>query len=206
MIQKERIKALNERGIRKGKYVLYWMQASQRTEYNHALEYAILKANELFQPIVVFFGITDHYPEGNERHYSFMLEGLREVKRCLEKRCIRMVIQHRSPEVGIVAIAKGASVVIVDRGYLNIQKAWRNDAAQHLKCPLIQVESDVIVPVEEASPKEEYAAATLRPKIHKKLNHFLAPLKEKDPLIDSPSLDLTSFNLEDLDRAILKLR
>jgi len=206
MIQKERIKALNETGIRKGKYVLYWMQASQRTEYNHALEYAILKANELFQPIVVFFGITDHFPEGHERHYFFMLEGLREVKRSLEKRGIRMVIQHRSPEIGIVPIAKEASLVVVDRGYLKIQKAWRNDAAQHLKCPLIQVESDVIVPIEEASPKEEYAAATLRPKIHKKLNHFLVPLKENDPFTDSPSLDLEFFDLEDIDRAILKLR
>jgi deoxyribodipyrimidine photo-lyase len=206
MIQKERIKALNENAIRKGKYVLYWMQASQRTEYNHALEYAILKANEYHQPIVVFFGITDHFPEGNERHYSFMLEGLREAKRSLEKRGIRMVIQHRSPEIGIVPIAKEASLVVVDRGYLRIQKAWRNDAAQRLKCPLIQVESDVIVPVEEASPKEEYAAATLRPKIHKKLNHFFIPLKENDPVTDSPSLDLNSFDLEDIERAILRLR
>ena len=49
MIQKERIKALNKKGMKKGAYVLYWMQASQRTEYNHALEFAILKANELRQ-------------------------------------------------------------------------------------------------------------------------------------------------------------
>jgi deoxyribodipyrimidine photo-lyase len=47
MIQKERIKSLNRNSIREGAYVLYWMQASQRTEYNHALEFAILKANEL---------------------------------------------------------------------------------------------------------------------------------------------------------------
>ena len=86
MIQKERIKALNKKGIKKGAYVLYWMQASQRAEYNHALEYAILKANELRQPIIVFFGITDHFPEANERHYTFMLEGLKEVKQSLEKR------------------------------------------------------------------------------------------------------------------------
>jgi deoxyribodipyrimidine photo-lyase len=46
-IQKERIKALNRKEIRKGGYVLYWMQASHRVEYNHALEFAILKANEL---------------------------------------------------------------------------------------------------------------------------------------------------------------
>lgn len=50
MIQKERIKLLNQKGINKGKYVLYWMQASQRTEYNHALECGIFKANELRQP------------------------------------------------------------------------------------------------------------------------------------------------------------
>ena len=54
MIQKERIRALNEGRVQKGKYVLYWMQASQRAECNHALEFAILKANELRQPLIVF--------------------------------------------------------------------------------------------------------------------------------------------------------
>jgi hypothetical protein len=55
MIQQERIKALNKKEVKKGAYVLYWMQASQRAEYNHALEFAILKANELRQPLIVFF-------------------------------------------------------------------------------------------------------------------------------------------------------
>ena len=86
MIQKERIKALNKKEVKKGAYVLYWMQASQRVEYNHALEYAILKANELRRPLIVFFGITDHFPEANERHYTFMLEGLKEVKQSLRKK------------------------------------------------------------------------------------------------------------------------
>jgi deoxyribodipyrimidine photo-lyase len=73
MIQKERVRLLNGKSVRKRKYVLYWMQASQRAEYNHALEFAILKANELRQPLIVFFGITDQFPEANERHYTFML-------------------------------------------------------------------------------------------------------------------------------------
>jgi hypothetical protein len=38
MVQKERIKALNKKEMKKGAYVLYWMQGSQRSEYNHALE------------------------------------------------------------------------------------------------------------------------------------------------------------------------
>jgi len=143
MIQKERLKALNEKGINKGDYVLYWMQASQRAEYNHALEYTILKANELRQPLIVFFGITDHFPEGNERHYTFMLEGLRKVKQSLEKRSIQMVILHKSPELGAVQLAKRASLAVVDRGYLRIQRQWREYTANRINCPLIQVESDV---------------------------------------------------------------
>ncbi len=206
MIQKERVKALNNRGIEGGAYVLYWMQASQRAEYNHALEYAILKANELRQPTIVFFGITNYFPEGNERHYTFMVEGLREVKRSLEKRGIQMVVLHQSPELGAIQLAKRASLAVVDRGYLRIQREWRNSAARQMDCPLIQVESDVIIPVEESSSKEEYAAATLRPKINRKLNHFLLPLKQNDPAVESLSLEFDSFDIEDIGRTISGLR
>jgi deoxyribodipyrimidine photo-lyase len=206
MIQKERITYLNRKSIRKGAYILYWMQASQRAEYNHALEYTIMKANELRQPVLVFFGITDHFPEGNERHYTFMLEGLREVKGSLEKRGIQMVILHESPELGAVQLAKRASLAIVDRGYLKIQREWRNYAANQIDCPLIQVESDVVVPVEEASPKEEYTAATLRSKIHKKLSYFLVPLKQRDPAVDPFSLDFESFDIENIGKVISRLR
>lgn len=206
VIQQERIKVLNNKEVKKGAYVLYWMQASQRVEYNHALEYAISKGNEFHQPIVVFFGITDHFPEANERHYTFMLEGLRELEQSLEKRGIRMVILHKSPEIGAIQLAKGASLAVVDRGYLKIQKAWRSDAATKMNCPLIQVETDVIVPVEETSLKEEYAAATIRSKIHKKLSHFLVPLKQSEPAVDSLSLDFNCFDLSDVDEAISKLQ
>jgi deoxyribodipyrimidine photo-lyase len=76
MIQKERIEKINMGRLRKGRYVLYWMQAAQRAEYNHALEYAVLRANQLKLPLVVVFGITDAYPEANLRHYTFMLNWL----------------------------------------------------------------------------------------------------------------------------------
>lgn len=38
----ERIKHLNDKKVNlKGKYVAYWIQSSQRSICNHALEYAI---------------------------------------------------------------------------------------------------------------------------------------------------------------------
>ncbi len=206
MIQKERIKPLNQKWIKKGSYVLYWMQASQRAMYNHALEFSILKANELRKPLVVFFGITDHFPEANLRHYAFMLEGLKEVRKGLRDRGIQMVIRHQSPELGALQMAKKASLVVVDRGYLRIQRQWRDYVAKRIEAPLIQVESDVIVPVEEASSKEEYTAATLRPKIYKKLPFFLIPLDEQEPELSSLSMEFSSFEIEDVEEALSKLQ
>ncbi len=126
MIQPQRIKILNQKSLHHRKFVLYWMQASQRTEYNHALEYAIQQANELNKPLVVCFGIMDHFPEANERHYYFMLEGLKEVQTALQERNIKMVIRHQSPEIGVAELSRQADLVVVDRGYLKIQRAWRS--------------------------------------------------------------------------------
>jgi deoxyribodipyrimidine photo-lyase len=78
-VQDSRIQRLNEAELKKGRYVLYWMQQSQRAECNHALAYAVQQANALGQGVLVVFGMMDGYPEANLRHYRFMLEGLRET-------------------------------------------------------------------------------------------------------------------------------
>jgi deoxyribodipyrimidine photo-lyase len=206
MIQEERISKLNGHKIRKGRYVVYWMQASQRARYNHALEYAAMLANESGLPLLVFFGVTDSFPEANERHYRFMLEGLKDTKAALRARGVGMLVLHRSPERGVVDISGEASMVVTDRGYLRIQREWRDYAARRLGCPLIQVESDVVVPVEAASTKEEYAAATIRSKINTKLERYLVPLKARR--VKKPSLDLArgSFGIEDTEAALSRLR
>ncbi len=205
MIQNERVRALNSKSIRQGRYVLYWIQASVRAEYNHALEYAVREANELNQPLLVFFSITETFPEANERHYYFMLEGLREAQLMLRKRGIQLVIWKRSPELGVAELAKDASLVVVDGGYLRIQRAWRDSAAERIGCSLVQVESNAVVPVEEASPKEEYSAATLRPKIARKLDYYLLPLEETSPQVDSLGLDIESFDVSDVEEAVSRL-
>lgn len=69
------------------------MQQSSRAEYSHALGYAILRANDLGQPLLVVFGLMDDYPEANLRHYRFMLEGLKETKESLAGRGIKMIVR-----------------------------------------------------------------------------------------------------------------
>ncbi len=205
MISEERIKKLNRKEMRNGRYVLYWMQTSHRTKYNQALEYTVSEANKMNKPVVVYFGITEDFPEANARHYYFMLEGLSEVQSSLKEKGIKMVVRRNSPELGAIELSKNASLAVVDRGYLRSQKKSRSYVAQTIDCPLVQVESDVVVPVEAVSPKEEYSAATFRPKIKKKLRSYLRPLKEKRPKVDARQLDIDSYNIEDPKKAILSL-
>ncbi len=186
--------------------MVYWMQASQRTQYNHSLEYAIYQANKLKKPLVVYFGLTDGYPEANRRHYYFLLEGLKEVKASLEERGIQMVALHRSPEQGALEMAESSSLMVTDRGYLDIQRKWRDYVVQHIECPLIQVESEVVVPVETASDKEEYSAATIRKKIKRNLERFMVPVKSQSLLKDSLDMEFSSFSLENVKKVLSKLK
>ena len=125
MIQPERITVLHAGRQAPGAYVLYWMQAAQRAEYNHALEYAIERANEVHKPLVVFFGISDRFPEANLRHYRFMLEGLPEVRAALEQRGILFVCRHVAPPQGALELSRDAVMTVVDGGYLAVQQQWR---------------------------------------------------------------------------------
>src|SRR4051812_136211 len=100
------------------------MQASQRAHFNHALEFAIARANELGMPVLVCFGLTDGYPEANERHYAFMLEGLADVLQSLKRRGIKFVVKHGDPPDVVLHYTKRAALVVCDRGYLRHQRRW----------------------------------------------------------------------------------
>ncbi len=193
-IHHSRIQVLNDIDLRKGDFVLYWMQQSQREECNHALEYAIQQANKMDQAVLVVFGLMDDYPEANLRHYTFMLEGLQETQQSLYKRGIKMIVQKGQPADIALAAGQRASLIVCDRGYLRHQRKWRKAVARKAKCRVVQVESDVLVPVEVVSGKAEYAARTIRPKIHKHLKQYLSEFKPTE--IKKPSLNLQVSGLD----------
>lgn len=177
MIQATRIHLLNNNPEQQNHYVLYWMQQSQRVEYNHALEHAVIEANRLHLPLIVLFCLVPDFPDAQYRHYVFMVQGLIEVKKSLYERGISMYLMYGEPEQSVVSLALDAALIVTDRGYLRIQRQWRTAIASRVKCLMVEVESDCIVPVEVASPKEQYSAGTIRPKISRILREFLVPVK-----------------------------
>ena len=152
-----RIKSLNDKPInKKSDRIIYWMQRSVRTEYNHALEYAIQMSNDLKKDLLVVFSLDTKYPEANERSFYFLLESLKDVKQNLEKSRIKFIVLDSSPIIKkLLDIGKDASCIITDRAYLSGLINIRSELAQKTSVRVIQVESDVVIPVETASNKED---------------------------------------------------
>lgn len=200
-IEPERIRRRNEAPAKSGDYVLYWMQQSQRAEFNPALEFAIDQANELGLPVVVGFGLTTNVPEAPAHAYPFMIEGLREVERQLAERKIPLIVRTGSPPNVALELATRAALLVCDRGYLRWQREWRWALEGRADCPVLEVEGDVVVPIESVSTKAEYAARTIRPKIRRQMTEFLKPLSPRTPR-QTIDLDVEGLDLGDLDKVL----
>lgn len=186
-----------------GVHVLYWMQASGRAEHNDALEYAVQTANDHAVPLHVVFGLTADYPQASARHHRFLLEGLADVSTALERRGIPFAVRSGEPVDVAVDAAAGAVEVVVDRGYLRHLVAWREELVARTSVPVWQVEGDVVVPVEVASDKREYAARTIRPKIERHREDFLVELTTTP--LDHTGEPLDGIDLTDIGGVLAEL-
>lgn len=199
MIEIERVQKLNDRPPRGGRFVLYWMQASQRSSANGALQYAIERARELDLPVLAAFGLTASFPEANARHLTFMLEGLAKTGRELAARGIRLAIRPSAPPDVVGELSVEAALTVTDVGYLRLQRQWRTAAAERCRSLLVAVEDEVIVPTGLVSAKEEWAARTIRPRIQRHLSRFLRPRDEQWPRRDSLPVSLPGPDLDPSD-------
>ncbi|MCB5251933.1 MAG: deoxyribodipyrimidine photo-lyase [Candidatus Cloacimonadaceae bacterium] len=169
---KDRILRYKASSKSSGSYVLYWMQQAQRIHCNPAFDYAVAKAQELKLGLIVCFVLSDEIPEANMRHYRFMLEALLEIAVGLAKRKIPFHVLLGKPTELIPRLGQKARLLVLDHGYLNWQRTWRDAifSSELLSdTELVQLDTEATIPVHLASDKEEYTAATLRRKLVAKL-------------------------------------
>lgn len=157
----------------KGHYVLYWMQSAQRTIDNHALDFAIRYANRLECPLHVGFVVMPDFPHANKRHFTFMLEGIAEVAEALHELGAKFEFVVGRPEHEILRWSEGAKSVIFDAGYNPFERSIRELLIDKMEKEIFIVDTNLVVPVHLAYPKEAYAAYAIRPSIMRKLDAFL---------------------------------
>lgn len=187
-----RIKVIQEVTNYNQHKILYWMQSAQRIHYNHALNHAIELANKHKKELHVMFNIIPSYQDANRRHYMFMLEGIKELERTFLELKIPFKVTFGLPDENISKHLNDDDILILDKAYLKQPRQWRNALYQRIKGKntIIEIDTELIVPVEIASSKMEYGAYTIRPKLHKLFDDF----NDDDtlPIYQGPYIQLNS--------------
>ena len=92
-----RLRACNGLSVREGgSYVLYWMIAYRRLEWNFALDRAVEWSERLRKPLVILEALRCGYCWANERIHSFILDGMADNARRLERSGVLHIIRIAS--------------------------------------------------------------------------------------------------------------
>ena len=184
MVDPKRVRIVKQGSIGSGS-VLYWMSRDQRVNDNWALLFAQELALERKVSLGVVFSLVPRFLNATSRQYGFMLKGLQEVENHLAELNIPFFLLIGSPEQELPAFLVKHHIggLVTDFDPLRIKQQWKKEVAAHIKSRIYEVDGRNIVPCWEASSKKEYAAYTLRPKIHRALPEFLKdfPLAQKHP-------------------------
>ncbi|XP_028409958.1 deoxyribodipyrimidine photo-lyase-like [Dendronephthya gigantea] len=167
--------------------IVYWMWRDQRVQDNWAMIYAQKIAMEHNMPLHVCFALPEKFREASIRQYGFMLKGLQEVEKELKKLNIsfHMLLGDPSTTVSKFISSYNIAGVVTDFSPLKETRSWLDQVVKTVPSDVAVFEVDAhnIVPCWEASPKLEYAARTIRPKITNQLPSFLT---EFPPCVKHP--------------------
>ncbi len=202
----ERVQLLNDKKENKSaKYVLYWMQVYKRVHDNHALDFAIEKANELNLPLVVYEGLKFYYPWASDRIHTFILEGVEqkrvEFKNLGATYVFYLQTDKDAPKQTVKKLAAKAALIVTDDFPCFIIPGHNKAIAEKTEIPVYTVDSNGIIPMSKFE-KEEYAAYTIRPKIKRLLDEYFVPLtirkiknRQSNVPVDCPDTEVIPQNL-----------
>lgn len=169
-----RVRLLKE-GSEQAGPVLYWMSRDQRVADNWALIFAQSLALRRELPVLVVFALAPRFLEATRRQYRFMLAGLQEVERALADLNIPFRLIPGSPPRVIPELVEQYQVgtLVTDFDPLRIKRAWKEAVLTRTTCPCYEVDAHNIVPCWLASPKQEHAAYTIRPRLNRAAPEYL---------------------------------
>ena len=161
-----------------GKSVLYWMSRDKRVDDNWSLILAQEIAIKNNVPLIVCFQYLGKFQNSNIRQYAFLFRGLIQLKKRLDSLNIEFLFLQGSVEKTIPKLVEERSIgtIIIDYSPLKIYKARIKKVINKIDIPLFQVDSHNIIPVWVTSDKKEFAAHTIRRKIHKNIDEFLTDI------------------------------
>ena len=157
-----------------GKSVLYVMSRDQRVYDNHALLTAQALAIEHKVPLYVLF-VLKKVENRSREHYRFMLDGLFEVADTLKSLNIPFVMRIGNAATEILDVAQHAhaGAIFFDFNPLPGSRKLARRVAKDFAGTVSVVDAHNSIPVWVVSTKQEFAAHTMRGKVHKLLGEYI---------------------------------
>ena len=150
------------------------MSRDQRVHDNHALIAAQADALENKLPLIVVFNVLPGSRYRKREHYRFMIDGLKEVEMELAANNISFVLTIGSATKNITNLVESLQPqsLYFDFSPLRGPRAMQKTIAKSVDCRAVVVDTHNIVPVWVTSDKEEFAAHTIRRKLHKLITEW----------------------------------
>ncbi|QDU54934.1 deoxyribodipyrimidine photolyase [Aeoliella mucimassa] len=187
---KLRIRAANDKPINHdGDFVLYWMIAYRRTEWNFALERAAAWAAELGKPLVVLEALRCDYKWASDRLHAFVIQGMADNQQSLAKKSRAASYYpylERQPGNGsglLEALSDQACLVVTDDFPCFFLPRMVRVAARKVSTTMEVIDSNGLLPM-RAADKVYLRAYDLRRFLQKALPDHLSELPSPDPLAD----------------------
>lgn len=181
----KRILWLSDTAPESPKSVVYIMSRDQRVRDNHALLAAQTEALKYSLPLVVVFNLLPHVGVRAYEQYEFMISGLKQVEAMLSKKGIGFIIQIGPMRETLKSLGKSLQPrsVYFDFSPLHGVRAAQKNATRQLDARCAVVDTHNIVPVWVTSDTQEFAAHTIRRKLHRTISEWLV---EPDTIVSHP--------------------
>ena len=180
-------------------FVLYWMIANRRLEWNFSLQRAVEEANRLQKPLVVLEALRSGYRWASDRLHTFVIEGMIDNKAYAATKgvCYYPYVEMES-NAGrglLKELASRACCVVTDYFPCFFLPKMVDSAAQKIDVRLEAIDSNGIYPL--SHPERDFTtAASFRRHLQKNILPFITNLPKASPLDDLQHKDIDISDIQ----------
>ena len=185
-----RLRPLNDLPAKPGgQYVLYWMTAARRTQWNYALDRAIEVAVSLGKPLIVLEALRCDYPWASERIHQFIMQGMADNLAAFQGTGIQYY-PYVEPAIGagkglLRSLAEDACIVITDDSPVTFLPRMVRAGSELVGVRMEGIDSNGILPL-GSTPKAYFRAHDFRRFLQRELKPHLAQPPKRDPISETP--------------------
>ena len=180
-----RVRVMNDKSVNPDRsYVLYWMIAARRANWNYSLQRAIDWSQELGKPLIVFEALRCGYRWASDRLHRFVIDGMRDNSERFS-RLPTFYYPYIEPKpdaaVGLLdSLAKHACAIVTDDFPTFFLPRMVKSVARRMDIRLEAVDTNGLYPM-HATDQVFQTAYAFRRFLQKHLPDHLGEMPEKNP-------------------------